>query len=742
MSSFDSSSLHTLHQLQSAEALSWPHVGTSETSVPPVTESPRSTGSIDRRVANPDTSTILVAESDETTRETLAKMLRYRNYKVLTAATGRDAIVAVQQQHLDLVLMDMDLPDLDGFRTTRLLRQWMDLSALPIIMVTSAASPNDVIQAFDSGASDHVTKPIDAAVTLARIATQLQLKSALHRLRQSEERYALTARGTNDGMWDWNLITGELYLSPRWRSMVGLDGTDWQPNGATWMDLIHAEDRRRVESDLEAHLCGDTDHFETELRMQDGHQTYRWMLCRGLAVRDGRGTAYRIAGSLTDITEGKVADALTGLPNRMLFNDRVQRCVDYQARNPHNRFAVIFMDVDDFKLINDHFGHDAGDDFLVSIASRLDTSLRKSDAIIARMGGDEFAVLLENIRHVDEAVAVAMRLHDKMRAPFPVGDREILTRASMGIVVSEWNSDSDQPQPTSEDLLVRADTAMYYAKNQSELPYAIFNEEMLAENRLRLELGSELRHSLERDELSLMYQPMVNLANGQTAGFEALLRWEHPEHGPVSPSTFIPIAESNGLIVEIGLWVLRKACQQAIQWKEDFGRPFMISVNVSVRQLSATGFVEAVTEVLDETGLPPEFLKLEVTESLLMQDPEHTIDLLHQLRDIGLTIGIDDFGTGYSSLSYLHRMPMDILKVDRSFVESMFDSDKNAALIRSILALASSLELNVVAEGVETEPQLQRLRELGCHFVQGFHFSEPLHPDDAQATIHREWIAE
>ncbi|MFG0264849.1 MAG: EAL domain-containing protein [Rhodopirellula sp. JB055] len=739
MNAFHSDPMSVLHQLQTAENLAFTAVSANDVSMDLSEVAAGKEDSVRVAVCS-GTQTILVVEGDESTRETLSQMLQYQRYKVLSAKSGREAVLTVQQQHVDLVLMDVDLPDLDGFRTTRLIRQMMDLSQLPIVMVTSAADPEEVIRAFDSGANDHVCKPLDPAATLARIATQLQLKSALQRLQQSEERYALTARGTNDGMWDWNLVTGELYLSPRWRSMVGLEGSSWTPHGSEWMDLIHHEDRRRVQLDLEAHLCGETDHFETELRMQDGKQTYRWMLCRGLAVKDVHGTAYRIAGSLTDITEGKVADALTGLPNRMLFNDRVQRSVDHQSRNPQNRFAVIFMDVDDFKLVNDHFGHDAGDDFLVSIASRLDTSLRKSDAIIARMGGDEFAVLLENIRHVDEAVAVAMRLHEKMRSPFPVGDREILTQASMGIAVSEFDPESGKPQATAEELLVRADTAMYFAKNQSELPYAIFNDDMLAENMLRLELGSQLRHALERDELTLLYQPMVQLCDGTTAGFEALLRWEHPEHGTVSPNMFIPIAESNGLIVEIGKWVLRRSCQQAKRWQAEFGRPIMISVNVSVRQLSASGFVEAVTETLEETQLQPECLKLEVTESLLMQDPESTIELLHELRRIGLTIGIDDFGTGYSSLSYLHRMPLDILKVDRSFVDSMFDSEKNAALIRSILALANSLELNVVAEGVETQAQLRRLQDLGCHFVQGFFFSHPLKPEAASQMINHRWL--
>jgi diguanylate cyclase (GGDEF)-like protein len=374
---------------------------------------------------------------------------------------------------------------------------------------------------------------------------------------------------------------------------------------------------------------GETTHFETELRMQDRDREFRWMLCRGMVIRDHMDLPDRIAGSLTDITEGKVADGLTGLPNRVLFSERVDRCVEQLYRRPGWAFSIIYMDMDDFKLINDNFGHEAGDQFLINVAKRLESVLRRSDAIIARLGGDEFAVLIEDTPSETNAIAIAERIDEQMRSPIQVGDREVLTRASMGIAVApaahSWPE--DQPRLTGEMLLSRADIAMYRAKKQSEIPWCVFEPEMLAENTTRLELGGELKYAIERNELSVEYQPIVELQGGAPLGFEALLRWKHPVHGNVSPARFIPIAEGNGLIVEIGKWVLREACRQVAKWQSSNLGAVSVSVNVSVRQLVAEGFLEAMTNIVAEAGLSPSQLRLEVTESLLMQNPEATISL-------------------------------------------------------------------------------------------------------------------
>ena len=691
-------------------------------------------------IAVKKTLTILVVDDSPVERARLRHLLELESYRVLEARNQLESLELANREDIDLVLLDAPMHEIDGFESIRMLRQSSEFSDKAIVAMISIDGDDQVTEAITSGANDYIGKPVNRSVLAARIRSQMLAKESQKALRESEERYALVSRGTNDGIWDWNLLTGDLYLSPRWRAMVGREDPEWHPQGAEWIDLVYQDDRKRVLSDLESHLCGESSFFETELRMQGKNQSYRWMLCRGLAVKDISGVASRIAGSLTDITEGKVADALTGLPNRMLFRDRIERCIEQIARRQTRPFAVIYADIDDFKLINDQYGHDAGDAFLVSVASRIESVLRKSDAVLARLGGDEFGILLETVCNEEDAIRVAKRIHEKLSLPIVVGEREIMTRASMGIVIANSvEQDSKEACFTAEKLLTQADTAMYLAKSQSDCPYCVFNDKMTIESTVRLELGSELRHAIERDELSLHYQPIVDLETSTTFGFEALVRWHHPVQGIVSPSVFIPIAESKGMIVEIGEWVLRRACQQAEQWRNKFERELVISVNVSMRQLASKGFVETVVDALQTTRLPPKCLKLEVTESLLMQQPAETLSKLHALRESGVTIAIDDFGTGYSSLSYLHQMPLDVLKIDRSFVNGMFDSGKHLAIVRAILALATSLQLKVIAEGVETIEQLQQLQVLGCDMVQGYFFSRPLAASDAAELLVRNW---
>lgn len=687
-----------------------------------------------------DTATILIVDDDHRARESLKALLKPDGYNILEASSGRECIEIVHRTAVDLVLLDIQMPDLDGFSTGRILRQMHDQNQLPIIMMTSIESGGQVTKAFEYGANDYVHKPVERVVVTARIKTQLALRETGKALRSSEERYALVSRGTNDGIWDWNLLTGELYLSARWRAMVGMEDPTWSPRGADWIDLVYYEDRKRVLSDLQAHLYGTASHFETELRMRDRNHNFRWMLCRGLAVKDKTGLAFRIAGSLTDITEGKVADSLTGLPNRTLFQDRINRRIEQMAGKKNETFAVIYADIDDFKMINDQFGHEAGDAFLISVARRFEGALRRSDAVIARLGGDEFGILLESVRNEEDAIKIAKRIHETLESPIVVAEREIQTRASMGIVLADYGLQGAIEQKiTAESLLAYADTAMYLAKSQRDSPYCLFKSKMIADSTMRLEMASELRHAVQREELSLNYQPIIDLRTASTVGYEALVRWQHPFHGNVPPNVFIPIAEAKGLIVEIGELVLRKACQQAMQWRTQANRDLIMSVNVSMRQLASKRFVQTVVDTLRETELPPHCLKLEVTESLLMQQPGESLSKLHELRQTGVMISIDDFGTGYSSLSYLHQMPLDVLKVDRSFVNGMFESGKHLAIIRAILALASSLQLKVIAEGVETIDQLQQLQVLGCEMVQGYYFSRPLPVKEAGELLQRVW---
>ncbi len=676
---------------------------------------------------------ILIVDDEVINRMVLSRMLRQRGFEVVEADNGRSAIKLLINENFDLVLLDLAMPMLDGLQTSRLLRQVRTKMQLPVIIVTASDERECVIEAFRSGANDYITKPIDQEIAIARIESQLQLKRAQEALRESEERYALAAQGSNDGLWDWNLYTGSVYFSQRWKTMLGLSPNEKLDTMSDWLERVHADDLLRVRNGLTAHLRGETQHFETELRMLHANNGYRWMLCRGLAVRNELGKAVRIAGSLSDITEGKVADALTSLPNRLLFVDRLQRCLDQCRRYPNRRFAVLYLDVDGFKLINDTYGHQTGDAFLIEMSRRLESAVRNSDSVVARLGGDEFAVLLENIRSELDATTVAERVIDAMATPFHIGGREVVTRASIGITTNSERCE------TADMLIREADSAMYFAKSNTHVRYKFFEPCMMEESAARLEMTSELRKALALNELTVQYQPIVDIQIGVTAGFEALARWTNSRFGSVPPSEFIPLAEESGLIVDIGSFVMQTACTQAVDLCAQGNRTIMMSVNVSPRQIISDALVENVQTTVQSSSLPYGCLKLEVTETTVMQDPDTSIQLLTALRDSGVAIGLDDFGTGYSSLAYLHRLPLSVLKIDRSFVVDMFNSQENLAIVETIIKLADSLKLDVIAEGVENAEQLIHLQKLGCKYVQGYYFCKPVKATEATELLHRNW---
>ena len=497
--------------------------------------------------------------------------------------------------------------------------------------------------------------------------SQIEIREGAQRaaeelLRESEERYALAARGANDGLWDWKVDTGETYVSPRWNQMMGLPDQDRGPDPEEWFRLIHPADRDRVRAELDSHLAGATPEFASEYRMRHRNGTYIWVLSRGIAVRNSAGIAVRMAGSQTDITEGKIADPLTALPNRLYFIDRLERSIDAAHRN-ESLFAVLFLDLDRFKLINDSLGHAAGDELLMGIAGRLRSSLRGGwetrQSVVARLGGDEFAILLNDVRDPADAAGIAQRILDKLESPFRLGERQVFATVSIGIALSSSGG-------TPEELLRNADTAMYHAKTKGKARFELFDEGMRERAVARLEIETGLRKAIDAQQLILYYQPELSVKSQRIIGYEALVRWNHPERGVLPPSEFIPVAEESDLIVHLGRWVLREACRQMAEWHKKFlfDPPLTISVNVSPRQLNQGGLVEDVERVLAETGLSAKCLKLEVTEGSIMQDAEIALAALRQLKSIGVGLKIDDFGTGYSSLSYLQRLPFDTVKVD------------------------------------------------------------------------------
>jgi diguanylate cyclase (GGDEF)-like protein/PAS domain S-box-containing protein len=586
-------------------------------------------------------------------------------------------------------------------------------------------------------------------------------------MRESEERYALAAQGSNDGLWDWKLDTNKIYFSPRWIHMLGYPGTEIWTDPEAWFSRIHPADRERVRAQLAAHCQGSALEFSSEYRIRNKYGSYIWMLSRGIAVRNKDGVAVRIAGSQTDITEGKIADALTDLPNRLYLMDKLESAIEAtknpeanffavlaldldkcesaveEVRNPAGTlFAVLFLDLDQFKVINDSFGHAAGDQLLVGVAQRLRSSvlgrrrigrLGESASTVARLGGDEFAVLVEGIRFQDEAAKVAERILKHLRGAFYLDGRQVFTTPSIGIAMS---SSGDTP----EDLLRNADTAMYCAKAHGRGGFVVFNQGMRDRAVARMEIESDLKRAVKAGEFVVLYQPKVSLADRHITGFEALVRWNHPKRGLLNPGEFISVAEDIGVIVPLGRWVLREACRQMAAWHKSLVREpaLSISVNISFKQLAEKTLAADVELILAETGLDPNSLKLEMTESSVMENAEMALATLRRFKELKIGLEIDDFGTGYSSLSYLRQLPFDTVKIDSSFAKELGQNDDSCQYIRIILQLALYLRMDVVVEGVETQNQLDLLMALGCSFGQGNFFSVPVDAERAWRLVRDE----
>ena len=612
--------------------------------------------------------------------------------------------------------------------------------------VTSAAPHDCQVRRADGSV-------LDLSVTVSRISfgsrdvlcasvrDVTERRRAQEALRQSEERYVRAARGANDGLWDWDLTTGEVYFSPRWQEMLGLTqgghGTFDQ-----WLRRIHLDDHAAFLAALRVHLDAGSEYFEHEHRMLHADGTYRWMLCRGLAARDASGKATRIAGSQTDVTERHVVDeqlrhaalhdALTSLPNRALFTVLLERALSRTRRHWAYRFAVLFVDIDRFKVINDSLGHLIGDQLLRSIAARMREGLRAGD-VVARFGGDEFTVLVDDIQGPNDAVEVSTRIQDALKATFHIGGQDICVTASIGIATGSPEYER------GEDLLRDADIAMYRAKALGKNRHQQFDVAMGQGALARLTLENDLRRALDRGEFILHYQPILCLASLRIVGFEALVRWQHGDGLSVAPAEFIPIAEETGLIGPLGAWVLNEATRQMAAWQQEFSSspPLTIAVNMSPRQLAQPDFVDDVASIIRDAGLAPGTLHLEITENALIDSTEEILAKLWQLKELSVRLYLDDFGIGYSSLGYLHRFPLDMIKIDQSFIKRMEWREKGDRVVEAIITLGKNLGMGIVAEGVETFVQLEILKAAGCEQVQGYLFSAPVDAAEA-ATLLRQ----
>ena len=575
-----------------------------------------------------------------------------------------------------------------------------------------------------------------------------ELVSRIHterNLRASQERYLLAARGTNDGIWDWDLENRAIYFAPRWKEMLGFAEDEIGARLDEWLSRVHPEDSARLRAQLDACMkSGGSNDFISEHRVCHKDGSWRWMLNRAVVLRSPEGTALRIAGSQSDVTKNKAFDSLTTLPNRVLFVESVAKALELRKNGAIPPFSVMFIDLDNFKDVNDSLGHSAGDQLLIEVARRLENTVRthsesrRSACVVARLGGDEFAALIGDVSNHREAVALAAEIQQAVSRRFVLQSNTIATGASIGIAL--WHQACETP----EEMLQDADTAMYRAKKLGRARAVVFDAAMRAETLNRIELTGDLRLALASGELIVNYQPIFRLSethSGSTGhrlrGFEALARWRHPSRGLVMPRDFIPVAEETGLIVPLGDIVLREACTRMKRWHELYPQqtPPDLAVNLSPSQLRDPNLVQRIAAVLAETGFDPRHLKLEITEAVRIHDFPPVLASVNALKEMGIALEIDDFGTGYSCLSWLPTLRCKSLKIDYSFVTGMMHDVHSLEIIRAIIGLARNLKMNVIAEGIETKMQLDVLRSLGCRLGQGFYLARPLSAEDTERMI-------
>jgi diguanylate cyclase (GGDEF)-like protein/PAS domain S-box-containing protein len=659
---------------------------------------------------------ILVVDDVEDNRNILCRRLERRGMRCVPAANGIEALELVGTGQFDLVLLDVTMPEMDGFEVLRRIRLSHAPAELPVVMVTALSRGEDILRALAADASDFVTKPIDFPVLLARLAVHLDRRRAELALRRSEERFALAVAGSNDGIWDWDLAHGRVYFSPRWKGLIGFAEDELGDAPEEWLSRVHPDDRKALKDAIAASLADMERPLAVEHRLLHRDGTYRWMLARGRALAK-HGRALRIAGSQTDLTDRKTADPLTGLPNRIFFRDELDRLAKRSIAG-EGGFALLLANIDRLRQVNDGLGLGVGDK-LIGAVGRLLAQTVGRDGMVANLGVDEFAILLPNAGSAD-AMRVAERIQEALKRPFVLDGETVYAPLSIGIALAGGGAGD------GEAVLRDAQTALRRVKSDGGARNELFDPKLQESALRRLGLERDLREALTRGEIVPFYQPIVRLSDHRIVGFEALARWSRPGIGMVPPGEFIPVAEETGLIARVDAAVLGTAAAFAAHWPAGGeGAPFL-GVNLSAQQFADPGLVAAVERTLAASGLPPERLHLEITESAIMRDQQIAESVVHALSARRIGLAIDDFGTGYCSLAYLHRFRAGTLKIDRSFVAEMERSPAVLAIVRTVVSLAGHLSMELVAEGIETESQRALLAELGVTLGQGFLLGRPM----------------
>jgi len=693
----------------------------------------------------------LIVDDDITLRVLAREALEQAGCRVEDASTGQEAIEAFQRETPDIILLDVVMPGMDGCATCAALRKLPGGAAVPILIMTGLDDVKSIATAYDAGATDFVTKPWNALVLSHRVRYMLRASQAVAELLEREMSLAEAQRIAHLGNWQWDLVSNRFTASTEVFRILG-GAPDLQSASLSFEQFIgrmNSPDQASVEAGIRQAIATGAPYCQDH-RIHLPAGDVRVVHHYAEVVFESGGAMKSVVGTIQDITNQKQAEAqihflsnydrLTQLPNRHLFQDRVTQALAAQKRHKQHG-AVLLVNLDRFQRINDTLGSKCGDTILREVAERLLHCVRQSDSVarhheqepvtLSRLGGDEFTVLLTNMGSAQSAAKVAQRILAALNTPYQINDRPVVVTTSIGIALLGQDGED------IDTLLCNADAAVHAAQDKGRNTYQFYLQSMNVALAERLSLETDLRQALERNEFVLHYQPQVDIHRWKIIGVEALIRWQHPERGTVSPMTFIPLAEEIGLIGQIGQWVLRTACAQQVAWSASGLDDISIAVNLSAVQFRQTDLADSIRAIIQETGANPKHLELELTESTAMQNAENAVSILQQLKTMGLSLSIDDFGTGYSSLAYLKRFPIDTIKIDRAFVKDLGSESEHAAIAIAIIAMAHGLKLRVLAEGVETQPQLDILRDQGCDAIQGYFFSHPL-PADRVAQLIRD----
>jgi len=694
---------------------------------------------------------ILVVDDDAAIRDLVREALEHFQFAVAEARNGAEGVKTFARLKPELVVMDVRMPEMDGFQACAAMRQVPGGANTPILILTGLDDTESIKTAYEAGATDFASKPINLFILGHRLRYMLRAKRTLDELRESEARLASAQRIARLGNWERDLRSGRMRWSGETYRIFGVDPKTFTPDLASYLERVHPQDREIVaRATGEAVRREGPYSFDARVLMPDG--TVRFVHEQAEAIFDDDGTPLRLAGTTQDITERKQIedqirllayyDGLTRLPNRVLFMERLTQALT-TAQRQGGTLAMLFLDLDRFKRINDTLGHTVGDRLLQAVSERLKKCLRSTDTIargdplastdtVARLGGDEFIVTITDIARGEDAAKIACRVLEALNEPFKLEEHEVFVSGSIGISLFPHDGKD------ADTLLKNADSAMYHAKDAGRGTYQFYNKSMNEAALQRLAMENSLRRALERQEFLLHFQPQIDVVTGRIIGAEALVRWRHPELGMVSPGDFIPLAEETGLIMPIGEWVLRSACAQGKAWRDEGFGEMIVAVNLSGRQFRQQPLVHTVDEIVKSTGFDPRCLELEITESILVQSVDDTVSALKRLKDMGLRVSVDDFGTGYSSLTYLKRFPIDTLKIDQSFTRDIATDPGDAAITAAIIAMADGLKMAVIAEGVETEQQRDCLRQRGCRLMQGYLFSRPVPADQFRLLLQKQ----